>query len=399
MSGKSESPINVALRHLEAAEANLEKLERIFEESQKRIPTGITFGKDDVYEELRRSFADVLLALPAIDGWKPTCQLVDLDDVANSRMEAAEFGEIGMMNSAEEAIDEPGRQLNEYRHKFNGKRRELSRGAILEALGRFDDSLGKVRRKFPKSKSQVGSVEGPEWEELRGIQREIETLLGSVSSRPPRWVDLKRHLAFAKLCDLTDIETIDWPEVKAMLNRGIYEQNEPIPVGIDDLGTLAATHPEGRVTTQLNWKSLTADDFERLIYSLINATKGYENANWLTKTNAPDRGRDLSVLRVVNDLLGGTSRARVIIQCRHKPNKSVNVADVAELREQMIQWEPPRVDVLVIATTGRFTNDAIALIEKQNGGNQNLKIEMWPESHIERLLTERPSLIAEFNLR
>jgi hypothetical protein len=32
----------------------------------------------------------------------------------------------------------------------------------------------------------------------------------------------------------------------------------------------------------------------------------------------------------------------------------------------MTLWEPPKVNVLVVATTGRFTTDAIAWIEKHN---------------------------------
>ncbi len=65
----------------------------------------------------------------------------------------------------------------------------------------------------------------------------------------------------------------------------------------------------------------------------------------------------------------------------------------------MSLWEHPRVDVLVIATTGRFSSDAVSHIEAQNDSDRALSIEMWPESHMERLLAERPALIAEFRLR
>jgi hypothetical protein len=57
------------------------------------------------------------------------------------------------------------------------------------------------------------------------------------------------------------------------------------------------------------------------------------------------------------------------------------------------------VNVLVIAATGRFTADGVAAIEKHNASDSALKIEMWPESHLERLLASRPALIAEFALR
>lgn len=98
---------------------------------------------------------------------------------------------------------------------------------------------------------------------------------------------------------------------------------------------------------------------------------------------APGRGRDLSVYRVHVDSLGGTIRQRVIIQCKHWLSKSVGAQEITALREQMRLWEPPRVDVHVIATSERFTSDAVAIIEKHNQSDSALKIEMWPESHLD----------------
>ena len=85
---------------------------------------------------------------------------------------------------------------------------------------------------------------------------------------------------------------------------------------VADLGALAAAQPKGQVVTKLKWQSLSEEDFERLVFSLISSAPGYENPEWLTHTNAPDRGRDLSVLRIVNDPLSGSIRSRVLIQCR-----------------------------------------------------------------------------------
>ncbi len=150
---------------------------------------------------------------------------------------------------------------------------------------------------------------------------------------------------------------------------------------------------------QLKWTSLTDDEFERLIFCLISETEGYENPEWLTKLNAADRGRDLSVSRVYTDPLAGVLRQRVIIQCKHWLSKSINFDEVSSSKEKMTLWEPPRVDVHVIATTGRFTTDAIQFIEKHNQSDSGLRIEMWPDSHIERLLATRPALIDKFGLR
>jgi Restriction endonuclease len=191
----------------------------------------------------------------------------------------------------------------------------------------------------------------------------------------------------------------DWPKVRAGLPASLYMENEALPVSVADLGEIVATRPRGPVVTQLQWDRLTPEDFERLIFSLITGETGYENPEWLMKTNAPDRGRDLSVYRVAVDALSGSLRSRVIIQCKHWLTKSVSVSDFGAVKEQVVLWEPPRVNVLVIATSGRFTSDAVQAIEKHNEAGNPLRIEIWPESHLERLLAARPGLIAEFSLR
>jgi hypothetical protein len=224
-------------------------------------------------------------------------------------------------------------------------------------------------------------------------------LLGSALPRPSRWSDLQRHLAFGMVLDLRDIIRMDWPSVKSGLTKGLYDQDEPIPVEVEDIGTLAATQPTGTVSTKLKWESLDDEGFERLIFALISSTPEYENPAWLTKTKAPDRGRDLSAIRVLKDPLTGALRSRVIIQCKHWLSKSVSATDVAMVKEQMALWDPPKVDVLIVSTSGRFSADAVALIEKHNQSDRALKIEMWPESHLESLLAARPGLIAEFRLR
>lgn len=62
-------------------------------------------------------------------------------------------------------------------------------------------------------------------------------------------------------------------------------------------------------------------------------------------------------------------------------------------------WHPPRVDALIIATTGRFTADAVALVECHNQSDCALRIEMWPDSHLERLLAAKPHVVGQFRLR
>lgn len=65
----------------------------------------------------------------------------------------------------------------------------------------------------------------------------------------------------------------------------------------------------------------------------------------------------------------------------------------------MALWEPPTVDVLIVATSGRFTSDAVAWSERHNSGRMQPAIELWAETHLESLLAERGHLITEFGLR
>ncbi|MBZ5494097.1 MAG: restriction endonuclease [Acidobacteriia bacterium] len=396
----AESPINSALRQFEAAEANLTKLERLWAEIEKLIPEGLQFGSDPVYEERVRSYRDVLVGLPKIDGWKPEGIPMDLNAICQNRLDAKELGEISVEIAVEEGINAPGRELAEYRHRLNKKRRQLIRNAMNDLIARIDHTVGLLEELELVGEREVNEdIEGENWEKLKSQVQEIEMLLGSALPRPPRWGDLQRHLGFGMVLDLRDIIRMDWPSVKSGLTKGLYDQDEPVPVEVEDIGTLAATQPTGTVSTKLKWESLDDEGFERLIFALISSTPGYENPAWLTKTKAPDKGRDLSVMRVLNDPLAGALRSRVIIQCKHWLTTSVSPGDVATVKEQMALWDSPKVDVLIFATSGRFSVDAVSLIERHNQSDRALKIEMWPESHLESLLAARPALIAEFGLR
>lgn len=214
-----------------------------------------------------------------------------------------------------------------------------------------------------------------------------------------RWDMMARHLGFAMVTDFNDIERLDWPSVKGAIQKELYGEDEPIPMDVRDLANVVAARPGGPVSTKLKWENLDAEEFERLLFELFSSAEGYENPQWLASTNAPDRGRDLSVTRVSKDSLTGLSTLRVIVQCRHRSSGSISVADVSTLRTQMDLWRNPPASVLIIATTGRFSADAIHWIEQHNAGTDLPKIEMWPESHLERLLNERPALIGAHGLR
>jgi hypothetical protein len=65
----------------------------------------------------------------------------------------------------------------------------------------------------------------------------------------------------------------------------------------------------------------------------------------------------------------GTATA-TIRKCRcsikHWTKKSVRPIDITETLTEISLWEPPVIQSLIIATSGRFTADAVALVEKHN---------------------------------
>lgn len=395
-----DSSLNKALRQFESTEANLEKIEKIWMEIKEKIGTGITFVFDDPeYENNIRSFYSLIESLPNIDGWKPKIVLMEPNEIAQSRLDASEIGEIEFAVSIEERINEPGKLIGEYRFRYNQKRRELIRDSLINQIDFVDEDLRNLSTELEENADLRQVISNPRFEDLNDHIAQINTLLGSSVPRSSRWSDLQRHLSFGQLGDLHDIISLDWPNVKAGLIANLYGEREPLPVEVDDLATLVSTKPSGPVATKLVWENLTAENFERLIYVLISSENGYENPEWLTKTNAPDRGRDLSAYRVYSDNLGGTIRHRVIIQCKYWLTKSVSLKEIVESREQMKLWEPPRVDIHVITTSGRFTSDAVDWVDRHNQSDSALRIELWPDSHLERILANRPAIIADFNLR
>jgi hypothetical protein len=211
--------------------------------------------------------------------------------------------------AVEDQIEAPGRELAEYRLRLNKKRRELTRSVMSELIAGIDNTVRSLSKTIPKKPNPARKIKTPAWEKLKGQIQEVETLLGSGAPRPSRWSDMRRHLHFGAMQDLIDVVRLDWPEVKAGLSKGLYDHDEPLPVEVSDLGTLAAAQPKGHVVAKLRWESLSEEDYERLVFSLISSAPGYENPEWLTRTNAPDRGRDLSVTRIVNDPLSGAIRS------------------------------------------------------------------------------------------
>jgi hypothetical protein len=313
-----------------------------------------------------------------------------------------EVGEPEAHFAVERQIGEPGRQLREYRFRYDRKRRALVRDAAGTLTARIAGLVHEIVREARGAQNVITMVERTSTsrlENLRDLVAQTDRLLGSSIPRPGRWSELHAQLERGSTEDLNGLADFTWPEIAAELTGSLYADDEPLPVNVEDLGQVVSTSPSGPVATALAWDRLSPEDFERLVFALIGTETAYRNPEWLMATNAPDRGRDLSVLRITEDALTGTRHERVVIQCKHTPRRNVSRRDVTEYRDAVSLWEPPRVHELIIATSGRFSADAVDLVERNNTSNAAMRITMWPESHLERLLAGRPRLVAEFSLR
>ncbi len=395
----SKSDLEAALSELDKVEANLIKLETLWEKIHQLIPDCVSFGGCDEYDEKCRAFKSIQNMMPTIGSLNLDIGFYELDEIAQIRFDYLDIGEPSAGLNFENDINSPGSKLSEYRFYFNQQRRSIVRDAIIGVIANIDKYIESIPVEVSGGDSSSISTEGSNWKRLKNSFQELNTLLGSSFQRPSRWGDMGRHLHFGQIHDFKDIRQIDWPEIKDSLNRNIYSSYDPIPIHVKDIEELVKSKPTGPVTTELNWENIDAMQFERLVFQIISEAKGYENPEWLTDTYAPDRGRDLSVFRIVKDTLSGTDRKRVIIQCRHTLSKNISPKDIALLKEQMKLWEPPAIDIHIVATSGRFTTDAVDLVEKSNLSDTKLKIEMWPNTHLERLLASRPHIVGAFGLR
>ncbi|MBU6429321.1 MAG: restriction endonuclease, partial [Cyanobacteria bacterium REEB65] len=325
-----------ALRQFEATEANLKKLMELWGKIRGAVPEGVCFGANPEFEELRWAYGRVLKGLPSIDGWRPSAEPISLDEIAQNRFDAMEIDEIECKMATERSIDEPGEQIREYRFRLQAKRRQLVRGAVKDLRDEVDGILAELDEEFRGAENTSSKMAGhPLWEPLENRVKQIDVLLGDSVQRPPRWGQLFRHLGWAQVGDLQDIISVDWPDAREHLILSLYDGSDPLPVEAADLGDLVGSAPRGPIATRLRWDRLSPEEFERLVFALVAEAPGYANPKWLVHTHAPDRGRDLSAERVIEDSLGDTVTQRVIFQCKHWQGKSISTSDVSTLKDQM----------------------------------------------------------------
>ena len=284
-----------ALEQFDRTEANLLRIETCWSSMKSLIPDGITFmtgsADEQEYSDLRRSFSELVAALPSINGRRIVGIPWELDEIAQNRLDSQEIGLIEAITSTEEGVHQPGREIAEYRFRFMRERSKLVRDRVLELVPEVDATISVLLKGTENTHDPIND---PNWELLQSAVAELRKLLGSSAAASPEWKPLSRHLAWGQGVDLHDIALRDWPAVKSRLQTSLYGDLEPMPVEVEDLGQLVETRPAGPVGTKLDWSSLDDEGFERLVFLLVSSAESYENVAWLTKTRASDLGRDLS---------------------------------------------------------------------------------------------------------
>jgi hypothetical protein len=390
----SEVNLDQLLNAMDRTAANLATLEALWARASPMIPTGPSFGSSREYDDLRRAWNGLLPGLPSIDGWTVTVELPDAGAIGQAYLDYQELGERPLPVLA--ASEAPGEELDEYRHRLGQARRKAVADRLQDLTITVSELISKLIDEVPRDSTHV--LRDDRTQRVNVAIREIDRLLGDLVERRGRWSDLHRHMHFSQGHDWHDIAEWDWPSVKADIEAANPSEFDPISVPQIDLGQAASSRPPGGVTTKLPWDAIDDDAFERLLFDLLRALPNYQNVEWLMKTRAPDRGRDLSLERVIHDGGGTTRTERVMVQAKHWQTKSVAPTDIHGTLASLPLWEPPAIRVLVVATSGRFTADAVAIIEKHNNDAKVPYIELWPDSRLETLLAQRPEIAAGHGL-
>lgn len=381
---------------MDRTSANLAKLDAILQLATPHFPSGPSAGSNREYDNLRRNWSEILSGLPPIDGWRLDEQLPDIDEVGRNFIDHFEIGEPAF--GVWEQLEAPGRALDDYRFRLGKARRTAVRGRVETLVSQVNSALARVV--VAVQYREVGEFYADDDTAIVDEAfRELDRLLGDGPARSGRWADMARHLSFSETHDWRDIATMDWPDIRERLDVAGNAEFDPIAVGDIDLGQAAASQPTGGVSSGIGWDRLDAEGFERMLFDLLRGLPTYENVQWLMQTNAPDKGRDLSVDRHIFDPAGPVKIDRTIVQAKHWLSKSIRPTDVQDALATLSLWEPPAIRSLVIATSGRFTADAIGVIEKHNSDGKVPQIEMWANSQLETLLAKRPDIVEAHGLR
>jgi hypothetical protein len=82
---------------------------------------------------------------------------------------------------------------------------------------------------------------------------------------------------------------------------------------------------------------------------------------------------------------------------KHWKSKSVGHTEISDLISAAQLWTGP-VKLVIAATSGSFTDQAVLLADQHNFTRDGAYIDLWPASELEVMLAKYPSLIQDFGL-
>ena len=379
---------------------NLDKLDRVWERMQALVPDGayLDEGSEDsvTYRHLAESWTSIAASLPAVDEWRLKATIVDYATIGQTRIDLMHVSAVEDEVAFNAAVNAPRTEALRYRKQLARARQRLVRERSEELIQIVDRLLAPVPTEVSDLLAEAEVT--PIIDAVKDAVEEIERLLGDALTGGPREGDLYRHLRFGEPCDLRDIAAMDWPAFRPHVELALYGDEDPVPIGVDDLGSLAPVSVTP-VSSQVHWERINADGFERLLMRLLEQSGSYVRIRRLMNVNAPDSGQDIEAYRRVDDGVTSERDERVIVQAKHWPNRGVNDSEIADLvHAKLPQWEGEPIRGLIMATTGSFALSAVQWVDNHNNAAKRPRINLWSSAELEGLLRKWPAILAEFGL-
>lgn len=387
--------IEVVLKDFENTNSNLSKMWKVWQLAKPHIPVGPSVGTSPQYEVLRNTWDDLRAALPMIDGWKIDTALPDIALIGEQYRDAAYYGLHELAWDVED--DRPEHQLLEYHRKLQAKKRKVFRADIDRIAAIITRNIGLITNNLKRDSTEF--IDNELTAEVKILYKQIIRITDLKTVPSARWNDFERHYSFSEGHDWHDIKEYDWPSILQALDQIAYSEFDPIEVTAGELNDYADLTFSGNVVTSINLDSLTAEDFESLMFDVLSSIPNYVNVSIPLKTNAPDQGKDITFSLRVQTGFGGELLEPGVLQAKHWKATSVSVNDIADTLNHVPLWGPPHIRQLIFATSGKFTSDAVQLVQKHNNqGTHGVHIEIWERNKLEFILMKMPEIVQKYRL-
>src|SRR5258706_8624959 len=139
--------LNEALKQFEAVEANLAKLDQLWKQIDKLLPSieEVQVGDQERYLQMHRSFEQIAKQVPKIDGFELKVCLEHPDNIFRFKVESLESGELTERAALDAHLHRQGELLSDYRFRMDAKRRALARQAVESLCADIGTLLGNLK--------------------------------------------------------------------------------------------------------------------------------------------------------------------------------------------------------------------------------------------------------------